>query len=192
MSTRTRNSQRTLKANLQRREELEQQAQQNRPHVVLGHKAGDEARWLNSDLAKVVISEGDVVATPKPSLNSQTGTFQLATYFNYGIGEREKEALFDVLPRLTEEGQVGVKGSAGDARLLAKDYKEAAQTELVKRVHFARLVDLRNANARGIAYENRRRIVAAFSEPENPTDTGRPEVQGVCLGMLLKRSSAGR
>ena len=52
------------------------------------------------------------------------------------------------------------------------------EEEQKKAAMFARMVDLRNANARGIAFENRRRIVAAFSEPENPTDTGRPEVQG--------------
>ncbi|KAI1790988.1 S15/NS1 RNA-binding domain-containing protein [Ganoderma leucocontextum] len=158
VSARTRNSQRTLKANIQRREEIERQAQQNRPHVVLGHKAGDDAKWLDSDLAKVVINEADIVATPKPSLDGETGTYQLATYFNYGIGEKEKETLFDALPRLT-----------------VRD-----------RVHLARLADLRNANARGIAYENRRRIVAAFSEAENPTDTGRPEVQAALATFRIR------
>ena len=42
----------------------------------------------------------------------------------------------------------------------------------------AKLVDLRNANAAGIAFENRRRVVEAFSEPGKPGDTGRTEVQG--------------
>ncbi len=192
MSTRTRNSQRTLKANIQRREELERQARQNRPHVILGHKAGDEARWLNSDLAKVVISEADIVATPKPSLlNSKTGEYRLATYFNYGIGEKEKETLFEALPQLTVEGQLKATGSSADGHSLGKEFIQAQQTELVNRVHLARLVDLRNANAQGIAYENRRRIVAAFSEPENLTDTGRPEVQGAYLCVLLERSCAG-
>ncbi|KAM5539916.1 hypothetical protein V8D89_006419 [Ganoderma adspersum] len=179
VSMRTRNSQRTLKANIQRREELERQAQQDRPHVVLGHKAGDPGRWRNSDLAKVILTEADIVATPKPSLDLTTGKYRLATYFNYGIGEKEKETLFEALPQLTVEGQVEVKDAAAHAsgRALARDYLVAEQTELAKRVHLARLADLRNANAQGISYENRRRIVAAFSEPENPTDTGRPEVQ---------------
>ena len=193
VSTRTRNSQRTLKANIQRREELERQARQDRPHVVLGHKVADPGRWQNSDLAKVILTEADIVATPTPSLDLSTRKARLATYFNYGIGEKEKETLFEALPQLTVEGQVEVKDVAAHAsgRALARDYLIAEQTELAKRVHLARLVDLRNANAQGISYENRRRIVAAFSEPENPTDTGRPEVQGACLYVVLDRTCAG-
>nr|VWP01429.1 Amine oxidase (EC [Ganoderma boninense] len=161
VSARARNSQRTLKANLQRREELGRQAQQNRPHVVLGHKAGDDARWLNSDLAKVILTEADVVATPIPSLDSATGRQRLATYYNYGLGEKEKETLFEALPQLTVEGVVASldSGVHGYGRTLAEKYQHVEQME------------------QGISYENRRRIVAAFSEPENPTDTGRPEVQ---------------
>jgi small subunit ribosomal protein S15 len=48
----------------------------------------------------------------------------------------------------------------------------------------AKMVDLRNANAAGIAFENRRRVIEAFSEPGKPNDSGRTEVQGasvVCL-----------
>jgi hypothetical protein len=42
----------------------------------------------------------------------------------------------------------------------------------------AAVVDLRNANAAGIAFENRRRVIAAFSEPGKSNDTAR-EVQCV-------------
>jgi small subunit ribosomal protein S15 len=42
----------------------------------------------------------------------------------------------------------------------------------------AKVVDLRNANAAGIAFENRRRVVETFSEPGKPNDSGRTEVQG--------------
>ena len=185
VSARTRRTQRTLKANIQRREELEREAQQNRPHVVLGHKAGDEAKWLDSDLAQVLITEEDVRNAPKASVESSTRQFHQATFFNYGIGETEKEVLFDALPKLSVQGEVEKYGPTADGGTLSKVYNDAEMTELGKRVWFARLVDLRNANARGIAYENRRRIVAAFSEPENPTDTGRPEVQGVlCMSLL--------
>ncbi|PIL31241.1 hypothetical protein GSI_05939 [Ganoderma sinense ZZ0214-1] len=179
VSARTRNSQRTLKANIQRREELEHQAQQNKPHVVLGHKAGDDARWLNSDLASVILTEADIAATAIPSLDGETGRYRPAAYYNYGLGEKEKETLFEALPQLTVEGNVASLNSMvhRHGSMLAEKYKYEELKEQVNRVHFARLVDLRNANAQGIAYENRRRIVAAFSEPENPTDTGRPEVQ---------------
>jgi len=49
----------------------------------------------------------------------------------------------------------------------------------------ARLVDLRNANKAGIAFENRRRVVAAFSEPGKPNDTGRTEVQAALLTLQI-------
>lgn len=166
-----------MKANVQRREELEREAQQSRPHVVLGHKAGDEAKWQHSDLARVLITEEVVKATPEPSLDKASGTVRVPTFLNYGIGEKEKEALFEVLPRLSQQGQVEATGAA-DPRIIGSTYAKKGLEEQKKAAMFARMVDLRNANARGIAFENRRRIVAAFSEPENPTDTGRPEVQG--------------
>ena len=43
-----------------------------------------------------------------------------------------------------------------------------------------RLVDLWNANAAGVAFENRRRVVEEFSELGESNDTGRTEVQCVC------------
>ncbi|EJF67376.1 S15/NS1 RNA-binding domain-containing protein [Dichomitus squalens LYAD-421 SS1] len=187
VSTRTRRSQRTLKANVQRREELERQAQQNRPHVVLGHKAGHEAKWQNSDLAQVLITEEDIRNVPKASVDPKSHAFHQTTFFNYGIGEKEKELLFDALPKMTVQGLVEVKGPNASGQSLSSDYQIAETIELGKSVWFARLVDLRNANARGIAYENRRRIVAAFSEPENPTDTGRPEVQAALVTYQIRK-----
>jgi small subunit ribosomal protein S15 len=47
------------------------------------------------------------------------------------------------------------------------------------------VVDLCNANAAGIAFENRRRVITAFSEPGKPNHTGRTEVQGAYLPLFL-------
>ncbi|RPD64721.1 S15/NS1 RNA-binding domain-containing protein [Lentinus tigrinus ALCF2SS1-6] len=185
VSTRTRKTQRTLKANVQRREELELQARQSRPHVVLGYKAGDEAKWQNCDLARVLITEEDIKATPAPSVDPASGTVQTSTFLNYGIGEKEREALFDVLPRLSQQGQVEAEGPV-HPKMISSTYAKKGIEEQKKAAMFARMVDLRNANARGIAFENRRRIVAAFSEPENPTDTGRPEVQAALATMRIR------
>ncbi|KAI8981318.1 S15/NS1 RNA-binding domain-containing protein [Trametes punicea] len=182
-SARARRTQQTLKANVRRREELEQQAQQKRPHVVLGHKPGDEIKWHSCNLAKVVITEEDIRSTPLPDGDLKTGYIQLPMYFNYGVGEEEKQTLFDVLPELTKEITVQSKAQPADKHVLPDAASlvnleaQATKTELLKTRVFSRLVDLRNANARGIAYENRRRIIAAFSKPDNPNDTGRPEVQ---------------
>ncbi|KAI0640207.1 S15/NS1 RNA-binding domain-containing protein [Trametes polyzona] len=180
VSARARRSQQTLKANIQRREELQSQARQNRPHVVLGYKAGDEAKWQSSDLAKVVITEEDIRSTPVAGFDLKNGTLRLPQYFNYGVGQGEQERLFDKLPQLSVESNVRL---ASRTAVLARPQDlvrieaVASRSELFRAGELARLVDLRNANARGIAYENRRRIIAAFSEPENPHDTGRPEVQ---------------
>jgi len=40
---------------------------------------------------------------------------------------------------------------------------------------FAKVVDLRNTNSKGLAFENRRHYVQAFSLPGKPNDIGRPE-----------------
>jgi small subunit ribosomal protein S15 len=48
----------------------------------------------------------------------------------------------------------------------------------------AALVDVRNANAAGIVFENRRRVSAAFSEPGKLDDTGRTEVQSAYLPLV--------
>jgi small subunit ribosomal protein S15 len=49
----------------------------------------------------------------------------------------------------------------------------------------AKVVNLRNANAAGIAFESRRRVIEAFSEPGKPNDTardmGRAEMQAALL-----------
>ena len=56
---------------------------------------------------------------------------------------------------------------------------EDDRAELRKANLLAKVLDLRNANAAGIAYENRLRIIEAFSTPQNPFDPGRTEVQGI-------------
>ena len=65
------------------------------------------------------------------------------------------------------------------------DVHEQQQTKMRT---FASLVNLRNANAAGIAFENRKRIVAAFSRPGKPEDSGSPEVQGRSHGVRLRLS----
>ena len=73
---------------------------------------------------------------------------------------------------------VEVKTRGVQAFKLQDVAKTAGAEELSKSSAFAAVVDLRNANAGGIAFANRQRIVEAFSEPGKPGDTGRPEVQG--------------
>ncbi|KAF8641051.1 hypothetical protein AX17_000695 [Amanita inopinata Kibby_2008] len=99
---------------------------------------------------------------------------------NFGIGEVEKQLLFRHLPMLSAEVSV-LPNKNQHPDVLANLHLEGQQKELLKANNFAKVVDLRNASAEGIAYENRRRVILAFSDPENPYDPGRVEVQAALL-----------
>ncbi|KAH8094683.1 mitochondrial ribosomal protein S15 [Cristinia sonorae] len=155
---------------------------QGRPHVVLGTRPGDEAKWTNCELAKIIITEAQVRAAPLPSLNLRDPVTP-PQFANFGIGEKEKDLLFEVLPELSEEANTMVLGPStneGDTMSL-----QAMQEKYRSHV-FSALVDLRNANADGIAFENRKRIIAAFSRPGKPNDSGLPEVQAAILTMRIR------
>lgn len=155
----------------------------NRPHVVLGHRPGDEAKWQNCDLARILVTEEDILKAPVPPPEARSiDDVQPPAYLNFGVGEKEKELLFEVLPNLTIEGAVmAEKVPTWKSDVLAAAENIANAREAQKTVQLARLVDLRNANAKGILFENKKRIVAAFSESEDVVDTGRPEVQGALV-----------
>lgn len=155
------------------RAEKIRQEQLNRPHVVLGNRPGDEAKWANCDLAKVLITEEQILAAPKTTVDA-SGNVQTPEILNFGVGPAEKELLFETLPAMGVE----VKTRGVQAFKLQDVAKTAGAEELSKSSAFAAVVDLRNANAGGIAFANRQRIVEAFSEPGKPNDTGRAEVQG--------------
>lgn len=153
---------------------------------MLGYKPGDEAKWENCDLAKILVTEKDIAAAPPlPQVPEGTDGVVLPKFMNYGVRSQEKQKLFETLPALTAEAHV--KAALAKPNMLPQDLipiAEAAQKigeeqEFYKAGILARIIDLRNANAKGIAYENRQRCVAAFSAPGKPNDTGRPEVQGM-------------
>lgn len=62
------------------------------------------------------------------------------------------------------------------------DFEEEAtkafNVESKSKSQMARLLDMKNADAGGIAFENRRRIIDAFGEPGKKNDSGHTEVQG--------------
>lgn len=180
-SFRRRRARAVQKENLAKRAERERLAEAQRPHVVVGHRPGDQAKWTNCDLAKVIITEKDLEATEV--IDYPLGSVTMSKHLNYGVGEREKEMLFDTLPQLSALHSVASASSLGDragvsAPKLQQQHDEAIPIERFKTRMLARVISLKNANAKGIAFENRRLIVATFSEPSNPHDPGRPEVQG--------------
>lgn len=159
-------------------------AEAQRPHVVVGHRPGDEAKWTNCHLAKVLITEKDLEATEV--VDYPLAPVTVSKHLNYGVGEREKELLFETLPQLSALHSVASISSLegegnASATQLQQRHDEAIPIERFKARMFARLISLKNANAKGVAFENRRRIVSAFSQPSNSYNPGLPEVQGAFL-----------
>ena len=181
-SHRKRQARFTKKINTSKREERQRIADANRPHVVLGTRPGDDAHWRNCDLAKVLVDEETLVATAESiPMTQPTGTVWLPKYLSHGVGNLEKKMLFQNLPALSSEADILRANQApdGSEKWMLSKHAEAEVRELAKANAFAKVLDLRNASAGGINYENRKRIIAEFSEPQNPFDTGRPEVQGL-------------
>jgi small subunit ribosomal protein S15 len=132
-------------------------------------------------------SSGSATLTP---YETPLGTLQVPAQPAFGISPVDQELLFNYLPRATAQASA----SAAQPRPIGSPtasfespsvkLERAHEVERAKAEAFARVLDLRNANAKGIAFENRRRIVIAFSTPENPFDPGRPEVQGTVSCVL--------
>ncbi|KAH0591350.1 hypothetical protein H2248_001428 [Termitomyces sp. 'cryptogamus'] len=224
------------KSNIVKQEERQREAQENKPHVILGMRRGKEGEWEKCLLAKILITEEELGISNELVPTEQTiGTVYLPKQFNFGVGEAEKQLLFKSLPILTSMGgkdyvkdkkrtedaisatnSTGTRdaipatdstgtGNAipatnstgtGDAipEYVSIESLEEEQNVWRKNIvkehgkanAFARVIDLRNANAAGIAYENRRRIIEAFSTPQNPFDPGRSEVQAALLTYRIR------
>lgn len=169
------------------REQLEEA---RRPHVVLGIRKGEEYKWDNCDLAKILVTSEEIEAAPPlpfPVLEDKPEV-TLPKYMGFGIGPRDQHMLFEALPALSAEATLtkAAQSFSGSARMLQPSFlsdtnQRVDNVEAHKANMLAKMVDLRNANAKGIAFENRRRCIAEFSEPGKPDDSGRPEVQGTTL-----------
>ena len=164
------------------------------------------AKWAACDLAKVLVRP-DELAHDAPAqrislpLPADEADVSVPPSLAFGLRAREQRMLFEHLPLLSADmrtrremtmvgnwqrwGDAGAGGDGGGGDGQKKDAEGMAvfhEMELVAGVAqanaLARVVDLRNANAAGVAFENRRRVVEAFSAPGKPNDTGRTEVQG--------------
>jgi small subunit ribosomal protein S15 len=167
------------KSNNVRKAERWRKAQASRPSVVLGTRPGDDEKWKNSDLGKILVDEEALVSnTDLDPTQMAVGIVHMPKQMGFGVEEAEKRLLFGDLPTLSAMA-AGLREASPDMEKQAEQFAVENERELRKANAFAQLLDLRNANAAGIAYENRRRIITAFSTPLNPFDTGRSEVQGM-------------
>ena len=146
---------------------------------MLGTRPGDDVKWQNCDLAKLLVDEDQLRSSTRlDSVSLPIGTVDMPQHLGFGVGTPEKQMLFSDLPWLS--AQAGALGDLhGNLTAWEEKIEEGEGSELPKANMFAKVLDLRNANAGGIAYENRKRIILAFSTPENPFDPGRSEVQGM-------------
>ncbi|KAJ6502396.1 hypothetical protein C8R45DRAFT_976502 [Mycena sanguinolenta] len=171
------------KANLARREELFKRKQATRPSVILGTRPGEDHKWPASRLGKILVDDSVFAQPPEATVWNEYGVADMPKYKAFGIAEEEANRLFKHLPALTG---TALTAQSGNGEKVA----QAVALEEVKLANFARVIDLRNADAGGISYENRRRIVLAFSSPENPVDPGRTEVQAAILTYRIRKMYA--
>jgi len=150
----------------------------------------------------VLINEEELFSTTEMQpARVEVGVVNLPSQFGFGVDQAEKKMLFEDLPLAT------VQMSMTNAQILkaaerpvnqpsvlpatevpeAKQFENEKEKELRKANLLAKALDLRNANAAGIAFENRRRIILAFSSPENPFDSGRTEVQAALLTYKIRK-----
>jgi len=143
------------------------------------------------------------------TLTAQEGDVHVPPSLAFGIREREERMLFEHLPLLSADmntrhemtvitnalsggggGGGGGGGVNGHSRKSVEAMSAYHETQLaagtVQANVLAKVVDLRNANAAGIAFENRRRVIEAFSEPGRPNDSGRTEVQAALLTLQVR------
>lgn len=186
--------------------QLVRQHDQARPDPVLGYARGNDDLWNKSLLNRILLRRedvwGDVVqvdgsagtsAAAAQVVNEQgedgsssgsspgTATTQRYTpkLFNFGLDAQTAEQLSTVLPATSAlRATLGDQSTGVDAVLLER-FERASDAEERKRDALMRIVDLRNADSKGIEVENTRRIAATFGR--TPGDTASPEVQGASL-----------
>lgn len=165
---------------------------------MLGTRPGDDAKWTNCDLAKILVSPEGLAESVKfkPEKDRE---MDIPKYMSYGMEGTDAagtkgdkiELFFHDLPRISSGSGEASHSANNMDRLrmgmgISQETRMVKETEFEKASNFARAIDLRNANARGLAFENRRRVIAAFSPSGNMADSGYPEVQGVSHSVIIR------
>ncbi|KAG6872766.1 hypothetical protein C0995_006805 [Termitomyces sp. Mi166 len=192
------------KRNIAKQEELRRMALEIKPDVILGTRKDDVEKWEKCLLKRILVDEQLVSSDQLVPTEQTVGTVYIPKQPNFGVGEAEKQLLFGTLPILTStsgkdvtaqkkrtSGTEGVNPIPGHVSVEKLDERQEVWRVNIEKEHkkanlFAKVIDLRNANAAGIAYENRKRIIEAFSTPQNPFDPGRSEVQAALLTYKIR------
>ncbi|TFY57226.1 hypothetical protein EVG20_g8626 [Dentipellis fragilis] len=200
-SARRRHARLTRQTNLEKRAKIQERTAAERPHVVLGTRPGDEAKWTQCDLARVLVKPEELAPIPLGATPAEGhevlhtleslggGPVTIPKTFAYGITGSEKRLLFEHLPYGDAETRLR-KEQSGYQNMgtveLEKAMKRNIEASVVQANMLARVVDLSNANKGGIMFENRRRVIKEFSDGGKENDTGRPEVQAALLTIQIR------
>ncbi|KAJ3780296.1 hypothetical protein GGU10DRAFT_369686 [Lentinula aff. detonsa] len=169
----------TSKAKTEIKAEKWRRINANLPSPVFGTRKGEESKWDKCYLAQILVNEAELSSPPQmTSIELPVGTVQLPSQMGFGVTDTDAEKLFRRLPELSLHTKGSNNGSENEPF--------AGERENIKANTFAKVLDLRNADSDGIAYENKRRIIVAFSTLENQFDPGRTEVQAAILTFRIR------
>ena len=129
-------------------------------------------------------TSSDKVTAIPASTPSLSPSIPPTPYLNFALTPSDALLLFEQLPKSSLAIQLD---PSLPEETLARRRSDAAPAEASKAEALMRIVDLRNTNARGIRFENTRRIVRRFGQGEG---VGRVEVQGELLMPLLGRANS--
>ncbi|GAA5974168.1 hypothetical protein JCM11641_003477 [Rhodosporidiobolus odoratus] len=175
------------KANLEKKVQLVRQHEAARPDPVLGFAKGNDDLWDKSLLKRILLTKEQVWGPPPAGESSSTEGYT-PKLFNFGLTAEQAEQLSTTLPATAAlRSTLGDQATSVDAVMLSR-FEEATEAEQAKRDTLMRIVDLRNADSKGIEVENTRRIVAAFGRTQG--DTASPEVQSAILTARIRSLSA--
>ncbi|BGP22087.1 mitochondrial small subunit ribosomal protein S28 [Rhodotorula toruloides] len=189
----------TRRANLDKKAALVRELEATRPDPVLGYQKGHDELWENCLLNKITLKRKDVWGEVVPieetgaaaakagegeAKDGQRQEPYVPKYFNFGLDAETVEQLSDTLPATSAlRSTLGDKATSVDAVLLSR-FEDATTLEAQKREHLMRILDLRNADSKGIEAYNKRLIVQTFGRVEN--DSGSPEVQAAILTLRIR------
>ena len=189
------------KSNIARRTALDLEQQRTVPNPILGYH--DAATWDNSKLKGLLIKREavwqeslrrgiggrdqetlDMNAAVESQEEAAVGLEDLnlqGQRWNFGLGEDEVTLLFKNLPQVAAQKALIGQSENTSVEKLEQLASKAEKEESVKRDNLMRIVNLKNANARGVRLDNTKRVVEQFSRLPDGQDTGSPEVQGTFL-----------
>lgn len=180
------------KENLARRQKAREQLAATAPDPVRGYGPNNENLWYNSELRKILlfpeeVYEGKIAGRmlerlqdPADEILGPVGIKSddlimkgpaTSTYLSFGLAEEDEKLLLDKIGKAMTTINTANNAPGQKERSIA-DIQAAIkhQAEETKRV-----LDLANANARGIRFENTRRIIRRFGQGQG---SGRSEVIG--------------